>query len=218
MVGAAVLGAIPGSMATVLPGLVAASAGARLALSDPTTRPLAARAAADRLHGLAFEAVMLVGLLAGFARWRAPDLEAVRGAQAVLGPGLLVGPASRAAALVLAALAVAIAGGARVVRPDAGAPGRGLRPEGAVLVALARWSALGAGALVAAALAAGPEVGSAGSWSALPVWVLGVAVAAGLAGVASRLLGGRPGRGRSRAVVLAVLAAAVAAAFVLGAR
>jgi hypothetical protein len=219
LVGAAVLGAIPGSLATVLPALVATSAGARLALSDPTTRTLAARSAGDRLHTLPFEAVFVVAVVAAFARWRAPGLEAVRGAQAVLGPGLLVGPVLHGAALALAAIAIAVAGGGRVQRAEAGPPGRGLRPEGALLAAVARWSALGAGALVAAAVVAGPQVGSAGQWSAparaLPAWVAAVLASAALSGVASRTLGGRPAELRPRLLVLAVLAAFAAGSLAL---
>ncbi len=218
--GACVLGALPGGLPTVALSLMLTGAGARLALSDPTTRARAERAAGDRLHAVAFEALLGVALVAAFARWRAPDLEAIRGAQAVLGPGIAVGPALRAAAFGLASLAALVAGGARVPNAAAAAPGRGLSPEGALLASLARWSGLGAAALVGAALLGGPAVGSAGEWSspvlALPIWTGAVIASAALAGLASWALGARPARIGPRLVGLGLLAIAVGGSFALG--
>jgi hypothetical protein len=117
-------------------------------------------------------------------------------------------------------VAALVAGGARVPNAAAAAPGRGLSPEGALLASLARWSGLGAAALVGAAVLGGPEVGSAGEWSsavlAVPVWVGAVVVSAAVAGVASWALGARPARPGPRLLLLGLLAVAVGGSFALG--
>jgi hypothetical protein len=206
VVGAAVIGAIPGGLPTVALGLVATTWGAHLARGGDLV-PAA----------LAFDAVALVAVVAAFVRWRAADLEAIRGAQAVLGPGVVVGSTGRVAALVLAAVALAVAGGARAPdRPEGTTP-----PEAALAVALTRWAVLGATAMVVGAVAAGPEIGTAGSWSsaarAIPAWIGGTVAAAALAGVAWRVAGRIRTDRRPALIAAAILAVAVAASFVLGA-
>jgi hypothetical protein len=215
LIGAAVLGAIPGSFPLVALAAVMASAGAHLARSDAPTRPRAETAAAAVAASIPYDVLTVAALGAGFLRWRAADLGAIRGAQAVLGPGLIVMPGDRLAAVVLAALAIVVAGGARVAEPEP-APRR--RPPGLdpALAAIGRWSATGSAVLLGAALVAGPAVGGDARWSSpshsVPVWTLGVLVAAAAAGTASAVR--RPPLPRWAMPGLAALM--VAGAFVLG--
>ncbi|HEX2239691.1 MAG TPA: hypothetical protein VHJ82_00905 [Actinomycetota bacterium] len=61
------------------------------------------------LSGVALS-ILTAGLTIGAARWGSPDLDHIRGAQAVLGPALLVGPTQVAIATACAAAAALLAG------------------------------------------------------------------------------------------------------------
>lgn len=108
-------------------------------------------------------------LVASAWRWGSTSLDALAGAQAVLGPAALVGPTSAAVASVSAALAILV-----------GVPGRPLgeaspnrRPRGRLMVAVATGAAV-------AAVVAGPGVGG-------EIWVrvaVGAVASVGAAGVA----------------------------------
>ncbi|HEV3474621.1 MAG TPA: hypothetical protein VG602_04580 [Actinomycetota bacterium] len=139
----------PGSGALVYLGLVASAVGTHVAAaaSDGAGR--------ERLRAALIEPVFVVALGAMFVRWGAADLDAVRGTQAVLGPGVALRPVTAAAGLALAALVALASGGIRVASRSAlpGAP--------ALLMRLARWSAIGATALVVATLVAGSDLGAA---------------------------------------------------------
>jgi hypothetical protein len=150
-----------------------------------------------------------VALGAMALRWRAIDLEAVRGTQTVLGPGLVLSPALAAVGLVLGAV-VALSMGSLRVPPEPIAVRRSgqVRRAGASLLAsLARWAAAGATALLVAVLMAGhrldPSLGLFGFAATSGV----IAVLVGAAGAALRMLGPR----RGRAVVGAALILAAAA-------
>ncbi len=98
-------------------------------------------------------AVLLAGL-AVLERWGSPSLEAVAGAQSVLGPGGVVGPASAAASAWFTAAALVLASPRAAGREDDAAAGSSrrhrLRPA-ALVVALATGS-------TAALVVAGPEL------------------------------------------------------------
>ncbi len=159
----------------------------------------------DRVHEVRL--ALALGLLAGalgvaVLRWSTLDLAALRGAQAVLGPTLLVGPAETAAACIAAAVGGAIALGAWLEEsaPE-GAPLRALPlPEalvGSASLAAAFWGPAPRGmnlgdlmvAVAAIALFAGVGVGVAiglrrmgprSVWAAVIVGATAVGVAAGL--------------------------------------
>ncbi len=68
--------------------------------------------AARLWHQAAALSVLIAGLCVGAARWGSPDLDHIRGAQAVLGPALLVGPPQAALSNALAAAAGFVGAGA----------------------------------------------------------------------------------------------------------
>jgi hypothetical protein len=155
LAGAASLGLIPGSMALAYPALAMGAVGAHLATPMRAGGEVPA-AAARRAAALA-EPAFVVALGAMVLRWRTVDLEAIRGTQSVLGPGISLGPGLVGIGLGLGA-AVALVAGALRLPPPAPSIRRGRQARGAgasLLSALARWSAAGASALVVAVLIAG---------------------------------------------------------------
>ncbi len=144
--------------------------------------------------------------LASAWRWGASSLDALAGAQAVLGPAGLVGPGAGAASSWVVAATIVLASPAeRPARPAPhapAAPGRGSarRSEG-VRQLVDRWLRPLAFGAAAADVVAGPALG--GQW-----WtrVVATIVAAGLAAAASRVR-----VGRARALDAAVLAGALLA-------
>ncbi|HEV8571472.1 MAG TPA: hypothetical protein VGR49_00305, partial [Actinomycetota bacterium] len=150
---AAAMGSLPGGLALVYPALVLAVVGGHVATSLAPGAPDAAVRA--RRDALLAEPAFVLALGAGLLRWNAFDLEAVRGAQQVLGPGIAVGPPAVTAGLVIAVVVVLVAGGYRLP-PLRQGRGTLRRPAGsAVAAALCRWAAAGATAMVAAVLVAG---------------------------------------------------------------
>ncbi|HEV2071801.1 MAG TPA: hypothetical protein VGR26_18615 [Acidimicrobiales bacterium] len=151
-------------------------------------------------------AVVLAGI-AVLERWGTPSLDAVAGAQSVLGPGGIVGPEAAAASAWFAALALVLAS-PRLAGNDASAatPERARRrvpPGGALVAALALGTA-------AAAAVAGPdfEAGGLVRLGATAVAVLVAAVVSSLrwpqvtaglalaAGIVAATLGGAVATGR----------------------
>lgn len=201
----AALGVVPGSMALAYPALALAALGAHLA--TPIRRGGEGPAARDRLHAALAEPAFAVALAAMALRWRALDLEAVRGTQTVLGPGVALGPVLAAVGLLLGAAIVMAMGAIRVPpEPDATRRSGQVRRAGAsLLAALARWATVGATSVVVAVLVAGHRLDA--SLGVLP-FVLAAVVAAmlmGAAGATVRMLA--PRRARILAVVALVLAA-----------
>jgi hypothetical protein len=129
------------------------------------------------------EPAFVVALGVSFLRWGTVDLEAVRGAQEVLGAGVTLGPGLALAGLILGAVVVAAAGALRI----ASVPSTG--PAGSLfLAASTRWAAWGATAAVAGALLGGP--GGSGA-VALVGTAGGAAVILGLAAGLSERAGPR---------------------------
>jgi hypothetical protein len=212
LAGAAALGLVPGSMALAYPALAMGAVGAHLATpvraGGETPAAIARRAAA-----LA-EAAFVVALGAMVLRWRSVDLDAIRGTQSVLGPGISLGPALVGIGLGLGAAVALLAGALRLPPPPSWVRrGRQARGAGAsFLSALATWSVAGASALVVAVLVAGHRLDLAPS--AVPF--AGAAVAASmLIGAVGALL--RRLRPRAHLVVSlgAVVVAGGAAVLVL---
>ncbi len=146
-------------------------------------------------------AVVLAGLTV-LERWGSPSLEAVAGAQSVLGPGGLVGPASAAASAWLAAVALVLASphvGDRNAGDGGTARSRRRPSAAAVLVALAMGSA-------AALVVAGPSFSD-----DLPIRLGATAVAVAVSAVVSsqRAQLVTAGAALAAAVVAAGLGAAV---------
>lgn len=148
------LPARPGSLAALGP-LRLSAAGAAVVLAVSSTGHIAVLAvllAVLVAQPAAVGAVLLAGI-AVLERWGTPSLDAVAGAQSVLGPGGIVGPEAAAASAWFAALALVLAA-PRLAGDDAGPAGeragRRLPPGGALVGALA----LGA---AAAAAVAGPD-------------------------------------------------------------
>ncbi len=137
-------------------------------------------------------------LVASAWRWGSTSLDAVAGAQAVLGPAALVGPTSAAVASLSAALAILAGVPGRSL--DGASPNRG--PRGAQLMV-----AMATGAAVAAVVA-GPGVGG-------EIWVrvvVGAVASVGAAGVARlRTRGDSVGRVLDGGAALAALVACIAA-------
>jgi hypothetical protein len=149
-----------GSLAALGP-LRLSAAGAAVVLSVSSTGHvvvLAVVLAVLVAHPAAVGAVLLAGI-AILGRWGTPSLDAVAGAQSVLGPGGFVGPQTAAASAWFAALALVLAA-PRVIGDDTeagekpGKTGRRLPPGGALVASLA----LGA----AAAAVAGPALDTGG--------------------------------------------------------
>lgn len=215
----AALGAVPGSMALVYLALLAGAAGGHVAAVDAST------VLRERVLGRArsvwaiAEPAFVLGLVASLARWRAGDLDAVRGAQEVLGAGPSVGPPLAAAGLAGAVAVLVVAGALRMVPPTEAVRGRGRRAGGALLIAVSRWSLAGATSLVAAVLLVGgalltPDGAAPVGGQALPfaAVALGVAVLVGLVDGLATLFARRRNLVAFAAVVLAAAAAAAVAA------
>ena len=213
LAGAAVFGSAPASGALVYLSLLGAAAGAHIAASDPTTDLRAERVGRARVAWALAEPAFVVALGAALLRWRAGDLDAVRGAQDVLGPGLVVGPPIAAVGLGLATLAFVVAGAVRLVPRSEAVRAGGRRPGSALLIGLCRWAVAGATAMVAAVLVAGGDMATLGPESVLPLAAAAVGAAV-ILGTADGLLASFP---RGRAVVgMAAFVVAAAAAVLVG--
>ena len=208
----AAFGWAPSSGALVYLALLAAAAGGHVVAADASTDLRAERMARIRLVWALAEPAFLLALGVALFRWGAGDLEAVHGAQRVLGAGIAVGPPLAAAGLIAAASVLLVAGALRLVPAEEAVRGRGRRAGGALLIGLCRWATAGATAVVAATLVMGREpdlddaaamLGPAGA-AAVAAVVIGAAD-----GLLSRLPRARPWVGPLGAV------AAVAAAFLV---
>jgi hypothetical protein len=216
---AAALGAVPGSGVLLYLALLTAAAGGHVAASDASTQLREESVARARLAWAAAEPGFLLALGAALLRWRAGDLDAVRGAQEVLGSGPIVGPPLAAVGLMAGVALLLVTGGLRLVPPAEAVRGRGRRAGGAFLIALCRWSLAGATALVAAVLSVGGALLTADGALA-PVEELTLPGLAALGGaVLIGLMDGLAATLPRRRVLLglgaAVLAAAAAAVVVL---
>jgi hypothetical protein len=211
LAGGAALGSIPGSGALVYLCLLGAAAGAHVAAADPTTELRAERVARARIVWAVAEPAFVVGLGAALLRWRADDLAAVRGAQEVLGPGLMVGPPVVAGGLVLAAVAFLVAGAVRLVPRTEAVRAGGRRAGSALLIGLCRWAVAGITAMVAAVLVAGGDALSLDLEAALSLAAAALATAA-VVGIVDGLLTLYP---RWRAPVGALTLVIAAAAGIL---
>lgn len=151
--------ALTGTLAALGPlRLGAAGAAGVLALSSTGhVLALAVLLAVLVAQPAAVGAVLLAGI-AILQRWGSPSLEAVAGAQSVLGPGGLVGPQAAAASAWLAGIALVLAAARPTgIDPDDAPTGTGKpRLGGGTLV-----TSLALGAAAAAAVA-GPDFSSAG--------------------------------------------------------
>jgi hypothetical protein len=154
---AGALGLIPGSAALVY--LALALGVVCLMLAEPVRSPAGeVEAALRRRLAAVVEPAFVLAMGALLLRWRSFDLDAIRADQTVLGPGLSVGPAPAAAAVILAGLAALVATALRlgpslpeVARRERQARGAGSR----LVLGMARWSVAGASLLVVAVLVAG---------------------------------------------------------------
>jgi hypothetical protein len=210
---AAAMGALPGSAALVYPALVLAVAGGHLTASMAPGAPGWEAAVRARRDALLAEPAFVLALGAALLRWGAFDLEAIRGAQQVLGAGIAVGPPLVTAGLIIAVVVGLVAGGFRLP-PLREGRGTRRRPAGsAVAAALCRWGAAGATAMVAAVLVAGGSSLSPGAVDpAGLVWwavaALGAALVLGAARAAVSLLPARVPPAAAAAGVVALAAAA----------
>ena len=184
---AVAVGATPGTLVSLYLLLLLTAAGGHLAASTPLTRAGEQRAARARASALAGEPVLILALGAVFARWHTADMEAIRGANRVLGSGLTVGPDAAAVGLGVAMGALVLAGSLRLPPEpgeEAGAHG-GL----ALAVTLARWAGAGAIVLAGAGLLWSEVAVGGAAWmfqrDALPVM--------GAAGAAAVVLGAAGG-------------------------
>lgn len=159
---AAAVGAAPGNAPFLYLALALGALGGHAAasLSDVGSAELRARRA--RLQFVMVEPALVLALAAGFIRWRAIDLEAVRGAHDVLGFGVAVGPPLASAGLILAALVVVSCGALRLPPERAAEPETGGGPS--LLVTMCRWALTGATVLVAAAFLVGGENTLTAAW------------------------------------------------------
>jgi hypothetical protein len=155
LAGGAALGEVPGSGIFLYLALLTAAAGGHVAASDASTQLRQDVVDRYRLAWAAAEPGFLLALGAAFLRWRADDLDAIRGAQEVLGFGPTVGPPLAAVGLTAGAALLLVAGALRLVPATEAARGRGRRAGGAFLIALCRWSLAGTTAMVAAVLSVG---------------------------------------------------------------
>jgi hypothetical protein len=153
---AGAVGAAPGNAPFLYLSLALAAVGGHAAASVSDLGVVEYRAARARLHFALAEPAFVLAFVAGFVRWGASDLEAVRGAHDVLG-GLEVGPPTAAAGLLLAALVLIAAGSLRLA-PERGAEA-GAGGGGSLVVTLCRWSLAGATSLAAAAFLMGSDEG-----------------------------------------------------------
>jgi hypothetical protein len=202
------LGVLPGSLALAYPALALAVIGAHVAA--PIRRGGEGPAARARLHAFLAEPAFAVAIGAMALRWRALDLEAIRGTQTVLGPGVALGPAMAAAGLAVGG-AVALAMGALRVPPEPGPARRGgqaRRAGASLLAALARWAAIGATSVVVAVMVAGHRLDPSPGLVLFAASAAAVAALIGALGAWLRMLAPR------RLPALAGVALALAAAAV----
>ncbi len=210
----AALGLLPGSMALAYPALVIGAAGGHLAYR--IRRDGEGAAAGARLHAALAEPAFAVALGAMVLRWRTVDLDAVRGTQSVLGPGISLAPALAAVGLSLAAVA-ALAAGALRLAPEEPGPRRGGRVWGAgarLLAALTRWAVAGATALTVGVLVAGHRLDPTPAALPFATSAVSAALLLGIGVAGAGLLG--PSR-RPVAAAVALVLAAIAVALVLAA-
>jgi hypothetical protein len=216
---AAALGEVPGSGVLLYLALLTAAAGGHLAASDPSTLLREDVVGRARVAWATAETGFLLALGAGFLRWGAGDLEAIRGAQEVLGYGPVVGPPLAAVGLMTAVALLLVAGALRMVPPSEAVRGRGRRAGGAFLIALCRWSLAGATALVGAVLSMGGVLRTAeGAFASVEDLALpGLAALGGavVIGVVDGLAAIVPGRRILLGLGAAILAAAAVAVVVL---
>jgi hypothetical protein len=186
---AGAVGAAPGNAPFLYLALALAAMGGHAAASLSDIRSAEYRASRARLRSVLVEPAFVLGLAAGFIRWQATDLQAVRGAHHVLGSGLEVGPPLATAGLIMAVLVVVAAGALRLPPERGNEAGTGGGPS--VLVALCRWSLSGATVLVAGAFLAGGEPALGGGWpldrTLLPVVLAAAAGALLLGGIRAAL-------------------------------
>lgn len=214
----AALGAAPGSMALVYLALLAGAAGGHVAGVDASTVLREQVVGRARAAWAVAEPAFVLGLVASLARWRAGDLDAVRGAQEVLGAGPSVGPPLAAAGLAGAVAVLVVAGALRIVPPSEVVRGRGRRAGGALLIAMSRWSLAGATSLAAAVLLVGgalltPDGSTIASGQALPfiAVALGAAVLVGVVDGLATVFARRRGLVTVATTFLAAAAAAAVA-------
>jgi hypothetical protein len=208
---AAAMGMLPGSAALVYPALVLAVMGGHVTAFLAPGLPGWERAGRARRDALLAEPAFVIALGAGLLRWDGFDLDAIRGAQQVLGPGIAVGPPMVAAGLITAALVALVAGGSRLPPLR---EGRG-RPAGSALAAaLCRWAAAGATAMVVAVLVVGGTSLSLGSVDPVAVtwWGIAAVVAALILGATRAAVSLLPPRVSRTAVAVGAIALAAAAA------
>jgi len=215
LVGAAAVGAGPGSLVLVYLALVAAVAGGCLAAAEVPDRPAAVRVRARILDAALAEPAAAAALGAVFLRWRAESLARIWGAQEVVGSTYEVGPLLATVGTALAIVALVGVAALRVL-PDPEPPrGRGGRPGGgAALLRIGRWAVVGATASLVPALVAGMDLTTASPDLDLLVWagtaVVGAALVGSLWGLADRLA-----PWTRRAILLPAVAALAAAAATL---
>ncbi len=209
---AAAMGFLSGSAALVYPALVLAVVGGHLTAALAPGAPRWDAASRARTDAILAEPAFALALGATLLRWGAFDLQAVRGAQQVLGPGLAVGPPAAAIGLLLAAGAALVAGGLRIP-PLRSGPVTRRRPAGsAVSAALCRWGAAGATAMVLAVpLAGGSSLASGAVDPVALLWWAATALAAALGLGAIRAAVSMLVLRRVPAVAIAVGALALAA-------
>jgi hypothetical protein len=211
---AAAMGFLRGSPALVYPSLALAVVGGHVtACLAPGARGWE-RAGRARTDALLAEPAFVLALGAGLLRWGAFDLEAIRGAQQVLGPGIALGPPVVAAGLIIAAVVALVAGGFRLPPLREGGGTQRRQAGSAVAAALCRWAAAGATAMVVAVLVAG---GSSLSPEAVDpvalVWWAAAAVAAAFVlGACRAAVSFLPLRVSRTGVAVGVIALAAAAA------
>jgi hypothetical protein len=216
--GIAAAGAIgwgPRSLAVLYLALAAAAGGGHLAASAATARPAATRAREARVAAAFTEVLFVAGIAVAFLRWRADGLDAIRGAQEVLGPSVTVGPVPVLGGLVVAMVIALAAGAVRLPGAHDLRRGPGRPAAGAILVSLCRWAGAGATALLVASVVAGP--GPLGGTPAdLLVFIAAAAAAAVVLGLAGALLAVLPRGARAGAwAVGAVLLVGAAVLVVL---
>jgi hypothetical protein len=186
---AAAVGAAPGSAPFVYLALALGAVGGHAAASLSDIGPAELRAKRARFQFMMMEPAFALALAVGFIRWRAVDLEAVRGAHDILGSGIEVGPPLASAGLILAAVVGVAAGALRLAPERADEAGTG--GGSSLLVTLCRWSLCGATVLVAAAFLAGGERTLGAAWppdpAILPVLLTAVGGALFLGGVRAAL-------------------------------
>ena len=173
---AAAVGAAPGNASFLYLALALGALGGHAAASLSDFGRAELRAKRGRLQFVMVEPAFVLALAAGFIRWRAVDLEAVRGAHDVLGSGMEVGPPLAWMGLVLAAFVVVSCGALRLSPERAAETGTG--GGSSLAVTMCRWSLSGATVLVAAALLAGGENTLTAAWPLDPAFLPGLLTAA----------------------------------------